>query len=99
MSPPTSLRSSAFVLIVAFTAACARPAPLPSADPNADVVLRYPVASAGEITFTVRPRYPAGAPISLGLDIRAGSAAERGGTEVAAGSTQRYGTVIEVRAP
>ena len=140
-------------------AACGSPRAVPSVDPNADVVLHYPVAGGGEIMFTVRPKYTAGSPIAFQLDIRAGSvavrgpltgrvlasglegekivrmfsAAELGGTEVAAGSskrvqvtwdakdsdgkdvpaetyslsldfiigaqTQRYGTVIEVRAP
>ena len=155
-----SYRSSAALLILAaLVAACSSTKPVASVDPNADVVIHYPVAGAGEITFTVRPRYTTGAPITFQLDISAGtvavrgpvtgrvlasgldgekivrtfSSAELGGTEVAAGQrqrvpvtwdakdsdgkdvpaetyslsldfiigaeTQRYGTVIEVRAP
>ena len=58
--------------------ACARPAAQPSVDPTADVVVRYAVAGNGQIVFTVRPRYVAGSPVAIGLDITAGTVAIRG---------------------
>ena len=117
----------ALALTIAMLLACSRPAPAASLDPNADVVLHYPVAGGGEIAFTVRPRYATGSPIAFQLDIRAGSvevgaastkrvqvtwdAKDSDGKDVPAetyslsldfiigADTQRYGTVIEVRAP
>jgi hypothetical protein len=67
------------LLIAAATASsCAPPAPSPSVDPNADVIVRYAVAGSGQIVFTVRPHYTAGSPVAIGLDITAGTVAVRG---------------------
>lgn len=74
-------RSSAAALIsaVVLLGAC-RPAPTPvrSLDPNADVVVPYAVAGAGEIRFTVHPRYVSGQPVFVALDLTAGTLALRG---------------------
>jgi hypothetical protein len=64
----------AAVLVIA----CARPAPTPSIDPNADIVVPYTVAGNGRIVFTVRPRYTEGSPVTIRLDITAGSLPIRG---------------------
>ncbi|HEU5288788.1 MAG TPA: hypothetical protein VFV20_10315 [Candidatus Limnocylindria bacterium] len=49
-----------------------------SLDPNADVVVTYQVAGGGTIRFTVRPRYVAGEPVTLTVDVGAGSVPIRG---------------------
>ncbi len=47
-------------------------------DPNADVVVPYPVAGGGTVRFTVRPRYAVGQPITIRIDVIAGSVEIRG---------------------
>jgi hypothetical protein len=66
------------LVIAAPIASCARPRPQPSVDPNADILVRYAVAGSGLIVFTVRPHYKQGSPVSIGLDITAGSLPIRG---------------------
>jgi hypothetical protein len=73
-----AVASAALLIVAAMASSCARPAPSPSLDPNADVIVRYPVAGNGQIVFTVRPRYTAGSPVAIGLDITAGTVAIRG---------------------
>jgi hypothetical protein len=66
-------------LLAAALAACrAAPPPPRSLDPRADVVVPYPVAGGGQVRFTVHPRYDTGQPITLELDITAGTVAIRG---------------------
>lgn len=76
-----SSRSNAFivaaVLVAAITCVPAPPAAR-SLDPNADVVVTYQVAGGGTIRFTVRPRYVAGEPVTLTVDVGAGSVPIRG---------------------
>jgi hypothetical protein len=72
------LIARALLLVAVLASACARPAPLPSLDPNADVSVRYEVAGGGQVTFTVKPRYAARSPVAIGLDITAGTVAIRG---------------------
>lgn len=73
-------RLALVALLVTFAAMACRPAipPLRSLDPNADVVVPYPVAGGGEIRFTVRPRYDVGRPITIDLDVSAGATSLRG---------------------
>jgi hypothetical protein len=62
------------VLLALVTAACAAAAPPPrSLDPNADVVVPYPVSGGGEVRFTVHPKYLVGHPVTLELDLTAGT--------------------------
>jgi hypothetical protein len=49
-----------------------------SVDPSADVVIPYAVSGGGEVRFTVHPRYAVGGPVTLTLDIRAGTLEIRG---------------------
>lgn len=53
-------------------AACASAVPGASASPAA-VVVPYQIAGGGEIRFTVQPRYPVGGPVTIVLDISAGT--------------------------
>ena len=82
MAPPTSSSSKRFALLigVALSLAACAPAvpPVRSLDPNAPVVVPYPVPGGGQVRFTVRPRYVVGGPIALDLDIIAGTQAIRG---------------------
>lgn len=81
MRQPTWSRSSAAALIsaVVLLGACrAAPTPVRSLDPNADVVVPYAVAGGGEVRFTVHPRYVIGQPVSVSLDLAAGTLALRG---------------------
>ncbi len=79
MGRPASFRSSAAALAVALLAACQAAQPVArSLDPNAPVVIPYKVDGGGEIRFTVLPRYAAGGPVVLALDVTAGSVGIRG---------------------
>ena len=68
------------ILLIASSLAACRPAPAPvrSLDPNADVVVPYPVSGGGQIRFTVRPRYEMGGPVVVDLELTAGGFAIRG---------------------
>ena len=66
------------LLAVGLVACRAAPAPARTLDPRADVVIPYAVAGGGQVRFTVHPRYDTGQPITLELDITAGSVAIRG---------------------
>lgn len=68
------------IVVVTLVAAACRPAPpaVRSVDPDADVVVTYQVAGGGTIRFTVRPRYVAGDPVTLTVDVGAGSIPIRG---------------------
>jgi len=71
-------RSSAVALALAL-AACQTATPAArSLDPNADVVVPYAVSGGGEIRFLVHSRYAVGSPVTLALDVRAGSQLIRG---------------------
>ena len=82
MERPASSSSKVVAFLVALAvslAACQNgPAPARSLDPNAPVVIPYPVAGGGQVRFTVRPRYVVGEPIAVDLDITAGRQAIRG---------------------
>jgi hypothetical protein len=70
---------SALVVLVAVLVACQpTPSPVRSLDPNADVVVPYAVSGGGEVRFTVHPRYTVGGPVTVTLDIRAGTLEIRG---------------------
>jgi hypothetical protein len=75
---PRGLIARVALVIALLLSACAQPAPRPSVDPHADVVVRYAVAGGGQIVFTVKARYTVGSPVAIGLDITAGSVAVRG---------------------
>jgi len=73
------MRPLLLAAIALWTAACGTSTPPPrSLDPNADVVIPYAVSGGGEVRFTVHPRYAVGEPVTLGLDIRAGTQRVRG---------------------
>lgn len=72
------MRIAALVLIASSLLACRPSAPAPTLDPSADIVLRYPVAGGGELTFTVRPGYDPDGPIAFTVDVRAGDEPIRG---------------------
>jgi hypothetical protein len=75
LSAPAAVLLAVGLLLLS---SCARPAPQPSVDPNTDVIVRYAAAGNGQLVFTVRPYYTAGAPVTIDLDITAGSMAIRG---------------------
>jgi hypothetical protein len=80
MARPASSRSSLVLAVVfALAVACRPPVPAaPTLDPNADVVVPYPVAGGGVVRFTVRPRYDVGQPVTILIDVVAGEASIRG---------------------
>jgi len=65
-------------LLVTLPACQPGPPATRSLDPDADVVVPYAVSGGGEVRFTVHPRYAAGGPVTVTLDIRAGSVEIRG---------------------
>jgi hypothetical protein len=72
-------RRGALLVLCAAVIACQTAAPAArSLDPNADVVVPYAVSGGGEVRFTVHPRYAPGEPVTLAIDIRAGSQLIRG---------------------
>ncbi len=77
----SSSRSSGPLFAAALIVGLACAPGIPAArtvDPNADVVVPYPVAGGGTVRFTVRPRYPVGQPITIRIDVIAGSVEIRG---------------------
>lgn len=75
------MRSTLLVVLgLSLVVAACRPAapPARTLDPDADVVITYQVAGGGTIRFTVRPRYIAGQPVTLTVDVGAGSVPIRG---------------------
>jgi hypothetical protein len=72
------VRSLLIAVAVALTACQSSPPAVRSPDPNADVVIPYAVSGGGEVRFTVNPRYAVGRPVTVTLDIRAGSVEIRG---------------------
>jgi hypothetical protein len=72
-------RFLALAAVAVLLAACqAAEPPGRTLDPNADVVVRYPVDGGGTIRFTVHPRYAYGQPVSFTLEVVAGSLSVRG---------------------
>ena len=71
-------RAALVVTLAVLLGACTRAPTQASLAPNADVIVRYAAAGNGQIVFTVKPRYAAGSPVAIGVDISAGTVAIRG---------------------